>query len=310
MVRQRPQSSLQSLATCGALTVMPSLSPSGCSSSIATVSRTSFSFTSMICSFVSSSSASGTLASSTSSRCSSGISWHIRNAPTKTSTWRPCALSKKSIRSFEFIALKATCGSYPADLSRSATAPRPRLVVARSRSLYSRSSACGSPLERSRTPTPPRSLSGIDCARAASRRRRPSSTTSLRISEEADGPPLGAVDALRDRLDLRLDRRVERVDVLELRALVRGSDDRLGQRRRALAALHHGLVQLRRVGAVRERDLADELQLVVRVAGEAIDGDDGVQAELAHDPEMADQVLGAGLDRLDAAVRIAAVMLE
>ena len=51
------------------------------------MSFTSFSFRRTICSFVSSSSASGTVGLSTSSR-SSGIAWHILNSPTNTSSWR------------------------------------------------------------------------------------------------------------------------------------------------------------------------------------------------------------------------------
>jgi len=38
------------------------------------------------------------------------------------------------------------------------------------------------------------------------------------------------------------------------------------------------------------RDLPDELHLVVGVAREAVDRDDGVQTELAHDLQVADQV--------------------
>ena len=87
IVRQSPQSAQHSSATREPLT--PLSSPvTSCSWNSATVSRTSFSFSSMIWSFVSSSSASGTVAALTVSRCSSGISWHMRNEPTKTSSWR------------------------------------------------------------------------------------------------------------------------------------------------------------------------------------------------------------------------------
>src|SRR6266536_622565 len=111
IVRQRPQSSEQSCAIRPALTVSPSSSPSSRSCRTAIASRTSFSFSSITCSFVSKSSASGIDVSSSSRRPSSGIAWHMRNAPTNTSTWRPCSSSKKSRRSFELSALKETCGS-------------------------------------------------------------------------------------------------------------------------------------------------------------------------------------------------------
>ena len=48
----------------------------------------SFAFSSTICIFVSSSSASGTAGGCSSIRSVIGIAWHISNAPTKTSTWR------------------------------------------------------------------------------------------------------------------------------------------------------------------------------------------------------------------------------
>ena len=55
---------------------------------------------------------------------------------------------------------------------------------------------------------------------------------------------------------------------------------------------------------------ADALDLVGGVAGEAVDRDDRVDPELAHDADVAGEVGGARLDRLDAAVRIAGVVLQ
>ena len=51
-------------------------------------------------------------------------------------------------------------------------------------------------------------------------------------------------------------------------------------------------------------------ELLVGVGREAVDRDDGVQPELADGREVADEVRGAGLDRLRAAVGVAAVVLE
>ena len=90
----------------------------------------------------------------------------------------------------------------------------------------------------------------------------------------------GAVDLSRDRLDLGVDRRVERIGVLERVRVVGGVGDGLGERRRAFAAPLECLVQLGRVRAVLEREPTDELDLLVRVAGEAVDRDDGPEAEL------------------------------
>src|SRR5207248_5955783 len=60
----------------------------------------------------------------------------------------------------------------------------------------------------------------------------------------------------------------------------------------------------------RDRDLANELDLLILVVRETVDRDDGVQAELADDPEVADEIRRAALDDVDAAVGIAAVVLQ
>ena len=62
--------------------------------------------------------------------------------------------------------------------------------------------------------------------------------------------------------------------------------------------------------AALEREALDRLDLLVGVAREAVDRDDGIQAELLHDPEMALHVRRAALDRVDAAVGVVAVVLE
>ncbi len=87
-------------------------------------------------------------------------------------------------------------------------------------------------------------------------------------------------------------------------------DDRLGERRRPIAALLERLVELGGVRAVLQREAPHGLQLLVRVAGEAVDGDDGLQPELRHDVEVPREVRCAALDRGDAAVGLAAVVLE
>jgi hypothetical protein len=111
MVRHRPQSEAHSAAMRAALTASSSCSSTGWPYSSRTVSRMSFSLTSMICSLVSSSSASGTVWRSTSKRSVSGIAWHIRKLSTKTSTCRPWSSSKNSARSRACIALNDTCGT-------------------------------------------------------------------------------------------------------------------------------------------------------------------------------------------------------
>ena len=95
-----------------------------------------------------------------------------------------------------------------------------------------------------------------------------------------------------------------------MRRLLGGVDDGLGERRRPVAALLEGLVELGGVRAVLQREAPHGLQLLVRVAGEAVDGDDGLQPELLDDGEMAREVRRPALDRGDAAVGLAAVVLE
>ena len=85
----------------------------------------------------------------------------------------------------------------------------------------------------------------------------------------------GAVDALGDRLDLVLDRLVVVVERRKLVRLLARLDDGLGEVGRAGAARGEALVGLGAERARLEREPLDELDLLVRVARAAVDGDDG-----------------------------------
>ena len=121
---------------------------------------------------------------------------------------------------------------------------------------------------------------------------------------------VGAVDVACDRADLLLDRRVVRVGEAEVALLVGGGDDRLGERSGATPAVLEAGVDLGRVGAVLERQPADELELLRSVRLELVHRDDGVQAEVAHDPDVPRQIGGAVLDLGHAPVEVAAVVLQ
>ena len=75
---------------------------------------------------------------------------------------------------------------------------------------------------------------------------------------------VGAVGSLCNRVDLRLDRCVERIEVVERGRLLGGGDHRLGEGSRALAAAFEALVHLGGVGPVLEREAADQLDLLLR----------------------------------------------
>ena len=62
--------------------------------------------------------------------------------------------------------------------------------------------------------------------------------------------------------------------------LVRGRDDRLGERGGALPAVLERRVDLGRVGAVLDGEPLDELELLLRVGRELVDADDGLEAEV------------------------------
>ena len=110
--------------------------------------------------------------------------------------------------------------------------------------------------------------------------------------------PVRAVHAPSDRVDLLLERRVQGVDVVELVLELGGVHDRVRERRGARPSLLERVVDLRRVRPEIERELLDELDLRLRVAGEAVDRDDRTEPEAADDPEMPRKVGGASLDRL------------
>ena len=59
-----------------------------------------------------------------------------------------------------------------------------------------------------------------------------------------------------------------------------------------------------------ERELAHDLELLVRVGREAVHRDDRLQAEAFDDPDVAGEVLRADLDRVETSVGIAGVVLE
>src|SRR5579864_4098607 len=122
--------------------------------------------------------------------------------------------------------------------------------------------------------------------------------------------PVAAVHPRHYRLDLPLDRVVQRIDGGEVGRLLRGRDDRLRELGRALAATYDRLVRLGRERAVRDRDPPDLLDLLVGVGREAVDRDDRVQPELADRRQVADHVRRAGLDRLRSSVGVAAVVFQ
>ena len=92
--------------------------------------------------------------------------------------------------------------------------------------------------------------------------------------------------------------------------MVSGVDDSLSERRCAGASPLEPVVHLRSVRALLECQPAHELDLLVRVLGKAVDRHDGLEPESGHDREVPREVRRTGLDRVEAAVRIAAVVLE
>ena len=98
--------------------------------------------------------------------------------------------------------------------------------------------------------------------------------------------------------------------MLERARLLGRCHDRLGQTRGAGAPALEAVVQLCRVGARLERQLPDRVELGLSVAREPVHGHDGVQTEARDVREMPLEVGCSGLDRLEAAVRVAAVVLQ
>ena len=84
---------------------------------------------------------------------------------------------------------------------------------------------------------------------------------------------------------------------LGLRRVMRGLDDGLRERRcRRRRRTRSRRGDLGGEGASLERDRAQRVQLPTVVGGETVDGDDGVQAEPAHDREVRGEVVGAALE--------------
>src|SRR5207249_4268220 len=121
----------------------------------------------------------------------------------------------------------------------------------------------------------------------------------LPLCRRQEEDPVRAVDALRDRLDLGLDRGVERIDVVERIRLVRRGHDGFGQRSSAGAPLLEGVVHFGRKGPVLEGESPQAVDLLVGVAGESVDRHDSLQSELSHDPEVAGEIGGTYFERLD-----------
>ena len=92
--------------------------------------------------------------------------------------------------------------------------------------------------------------------------------------------------------------------------MLRGIGDGLGEPGRPGAPALEGLVRLRRVGAVLEREPLHERDFLDRVARETVDRDDGLEAEARDVPEVPLEIRGAALDRVEAALGLAAVVLE
>ena len=106
----------------------------------------------------------------------------------------------------------------------------------------------------------------------------------LRRLEQED--PVGPVRADRDRLDLLLDRRVQRIELRERVRLLRSGRDGLGQCGCTRAAVRVPVVDLGGVGTTLDGEPLHELYLFGRIRREPVDRDHGVQPELAHDAQV------------------------
>ena len=110
---------------------------------------------------------------------------------------------------------------------------------------------------------------------------------------------VGAVHALSDRLDLLLDRGLERIEEAEGPSLVAGAADGGGQRAAPLPAFREDLAHLRREGARGEGALYDQRVLAVGVGREAVDRDDRWDAVGRDVLELLLEVADARLDRAE-----------
>src|SRR5581483_2015634 len=195
------------------------------------MSRWSRSVSSTICSFVSISSARGTVSGSSSRRSEIGITWHIEKSPMNTSSLRWFASSMKSRRLEPWNALKCSSAVYPAAVSTSVTPRLPPCFVDTSMSPTFRGSSGFSSGAWRWTATPPRTRIRTPRSLAVSTSRFDSST----------GFSSGR----------RLPRGEEEVEVVTVRVEI--YDDAAQDVRRILAA---------RVEAHRPADLLGALRLV------------------------------------------------
>ena len=121
--------------------------------------------------------------------------------------------------------------------------------------------------------------------------------------------PGGAVCLCGDRGDLLFDRVVQRVEEVDLGRGGCGRDDCFRQRRRAFASLLEPVVDLRRRTEL-VREPANRLDLPWIVSGEPVDGNNAFEAEASDETDVRRQIRRAAFDCLDAALRVAAVVLE
>ena len=119
----------------------------------------------------------------------------------------------------------------------------------------------------------------------------------LGLGEVVDA--VGAVQRGRDRIDLFPERRAIRRELVErARPFARG-DHGLREVDGALASLGEATVHDHRLGAGPGRELADQLDLGVRVGGEVVDRHDARQAVLPDDADVRREVVDAPAERIE-----------
>ena len=116
----------------------------------------------------------------------------------------------------------------------------------------------------------------------------------LRGGGEVDA--VGAVDGLRDLLDLRRDRLVVGVEHLEVRLGLRGGGDDLGELDRALPTLAEAVVDRGAERTGLERARLDQLEQLGLVVGARVDRDDRLDPERADVLDVLREVRHARLD--------------
>src|SRR5207249_11347258 len=83
-----------------------------------------------------------------------------------------------------------------------------------------------------------------------------------------------------------------------------------GQRTSAGPPLLESVVHFGRKRPLLEGESPQAVDLLVGVAGESVDRHDSLQSELSHDPEVAGEIGGTYLQRLDSTFRSAPVVFE